>query len=115
MVPFGTTISKEGMRMVERSSSYRVRMRSIMGECTSRINRNLTRFLHVVRNGYASHPEARTVRTDILKLRWYYVVYPGSDADIVLLSEDLQVRATFVGGVLAWQHKEMNGAFWYYH
>jgi len=58
----------------------------------------------------ASHHPAR-----LLGLANKGNLHPGSDADIVLLSEDLQVRATFVGGVLAWQHKEMNGAFWYYH
>ena len=39
---------------------------------------------------------------------------PGADADIVLLDDELSVRACFVRGRLAYQHRDMHGAFWWY-
>ena len=38
----------------------------------------------------------------------------GSDADLVLLDADLQVRGCFVGGQLAWAHADLHGALWWH-
>ena len=56
----------------------------------------------------SAHPAA------LLGLRNKGSLAPGADADLVLLDGELQVLGCYVGGLLAWEHPKMHGAYWWH-